>query len=347
MHIKFSTLKEPNPIKSLFINLLTIAVSLFVAFVFIEVCYRTYFFLNPPLIVKTLTGNRFSPNVNGIYRGGKISTDKYGFRNGIDIHAWDKKKKIMLIGDSVGFGMGIDDEDTISHQLNEAFKGTDVGFLNLSNPGWDTIQLRDRLYFYGTKLGPWKLIVWLYFINDAKLSKIYSPPDYKTLGVLNLPIETLPNNFFIFRWPNALRKKIIRSRQLKNKQKDPRRKSWSEYYKWCISTYETGTVTKRNEKVFVHDIVLWAQQNESNILFVIFPAETQFADKNKIPQDFIKSLGEEYNFPVIDLLPYLSKAHKKERIFLEGDYSHLSAKGMKLVSDILKQWLIKNSHKLK
>jgi len=283
MHIKFSTLKETNPIKSLFINLLTIAVSLFVAFVLIEVGYRIYFSLNPPLIVETLTGNRFRPNVNGIYRGGRISTDKHGFRNGIDNHAWDKKKKIMLIGDSVGFGMGINDEDTISHQLNETFKGADVGFLNLCNPGWDTIQLRDRLYFHGTKLGPWKLIVWLYSINDAKLSKIYSPPDYKTLGVLNLPLDTLPNNFFIFRWPDALRKKIIRSRQLKNKQKDPRRKSWSEYYKWCISTYETGTSTKRNEKVFVHDVVQWTQQNDSNILFVIFPAETQFTDKNRIP----------------------------------------------------------------
>jgi hypothetical protein len=347
MQIKSSTLKKPNPTKSLFINLLTIAVSLFVAFVFIEVCYRIYSFLNPPLIVETLTGNRFSPNVNGIYRGGKISTDNHGFRNGIDIHAWDKKKKIMLIGDSVGFGMGIDDKDTISHQLNEAFKGTDVGFLNLCNPGWDTIQLRDRLFFYGTKLKPWELVVWLYSINDAKLSKIYLPPDYKTLGVLNLPLKTLPDNFFIFRWPDALRKKVVRSRQLKNKRKDTRRKSWNEYYKWCISTYETGTVTKGNEEVFVHDIVLWAQQNESNILFVIFPAETQFADNNKIPQDFIKSLGEKNNFPVIDLLPYLSKAHKKERIFLEGDHSHLNPRGMKLVSDILQQWLIKNRHNLK
>ena len=57
--------------------------------------------------------------------------------------------------------MGLDDEDTIAHRLNEAFEETNIGFLSLCNPGWNTIQLRDYLYYYGEMLGSWKKIIWL------------------------------------------------------------------------------------------------------------------------------------------------------------------------------------------
>jgi hypothetical protein len=194
--------------KPFFVNSLLVMLSISLTFVVIEVCYRTYKRFNPPLTVEAKIGHRFLPNASGIYIGGKTSTDKYGFRNGIDITAWEKERKVMLIGDSVGFGQGIDDDQTISHNLNEAFEKSNIGFLNLCNPSWDTVLLRGRLYKHGVELGPWDLILWMYYINDAKYSIKYFP-----LNSLHLNKEKPTGKYrildlIVFKWPHAVKKRV-------------------------------------------------------------------------------------------------------------------------------------------
>ncbi len=342
--VKLLTTEVPTPSKSIYINLFLIIISVFLLSVVIEVCYRVHMWYNPQVVINTSIGPQFNPNTIGYYKGGKTSIDEFGFRNGIDPTIWKKDKKIMLIGDSVGFGHGVDDNQTISHKLNEAFNESNIGFLNLCNPGWDTLLLRNRLYTYGSKLGPWDTIIWMYYINDAKHSIRYFPPSisvhYKE------DVSTLDRflNVFKFSWIYTMKKRISNYNLSQKNQKDTRRSSWDAYYKWCLSAYEPETVTRKNEKALIRDIVLWSQENNSKIIFVIFPAENQLVDGNRQPQVFIENLAEEFRFPVIDLIPYLIEASKKGKIYLTGDTQHLNAFGNEIVSNVTKNWLISNGY---
>ncbi len=340
----FCKLEVPLYIRTLFVNLLLIMASIFLISTVIEVCYRIYLQFNSPVAVTTPIGPRFIPNRRGLFEGGKTSIDKNGFRNGVDAKAWEKERKVMLLGDSVGFGLGIDDDQTISHQLNEAFNKSNIGFLNLCNPAWDTVLLRGRLYQYGLEFGPWDLVIWMYYINDAKHSVKYFPIDVKSVNKSRSSQKTQFWESFIFKWPLAMKKRFKKHVFSKKIKKDPNRSSWDNYYKWCLSSFEPGTLTRLNEKAFIRDIVQWTRKNSSEIVFVIFPAENQLADENRMPQDFIKSLGEEYNFPVIDLLPYLIEADKGEKVYLPGDHQHLNAYGSQIVSNIVKEWLINQTN---
>jgi len=193
-----------KPLRSFSINLLLIVGSLFIFFVTIEIGYRIYLHYNKPIAEYTPYGPRYYKNTSGIYRGVRISIDQYGFRNGIDAEAWEKEHRIMLIGDSVGFGSGLDDPFTISNNLNRIMRDSNLGFLNLCNPAYDTIPLLARLHQYGESLGPWKLIIWMYNINDAKHSLRYYPLSSQIVeNVKPTKIEEI-KNFLIFKWPHAI-----------------------------------------------------------------------------------------------------------------------------------------------
>ncbi len=342
--MKLLTTEIPTPNRSFYLNLSLIIMSVFLLSTVIEVCYRLHKWYNPQVVINTSIGPRFNPNVSGYYQGGKTSIDEFGFRNGIDTTVWEKERKIMLIGDSVGFGHGVDDNQTINHMLNKAFKASNIGFLNLCNPGWDTLLLRNRLYTYGSKLEPWDTIIWMYYINDAKHSIRYLPPNIRVPYKENVSTIDRFTNVLKFRWIYAMKKRLANYQLSKKIQKDTRRSSWDAYYKWCLSAYEPGTVTRETEKALISDIVLWSRKNNSKIIFIIFPAENQLADGNRQPQNFLETLAREFRFPVIDLIPHFIEASKKGKIYLTGDTQHLTAFGNEIVSNVIKNYLIINRY---
>lgn len=273
-----------------------------------------------------------------------MSIDRHGFRNGIDAKAWEKEHKIMLIGDSVGFGSGLDDPYTISNYLNRISPNENLGFLNLCNPAYDTIPLLSRLYQYGGSLGPWKLIFWMYSINDAKYSIRYYPLSRQTIEPAKPNNFDRLKNFIIFKWPHAVIRRYKYHKSAQEIKKDPKRSSWSAYYNWCLSSYRPGSVTRRNEKAYIRDIITWGNNNKTPIIFIVFPAENQLTDGNKLPQEFIQELGRELGFPVIDLIPYFIKAQEKRRLYLPKDHTHLNKEGSKLVATIISDWLRRNGY---
>ena len=335
-------MKIKKGLKTFLINLIIIVSSIFVTSVFIEIGYRVYLKAVKPVTIMTPDGLRFLPHGSGIYRGGKTSCDKYGFRNALDSIAWNKKIKIMLLGDSVGFGMGVDDDETISHNLNCYFNRFDIGFLNLCRPGWDTPALRDMLYEKGPMLKPWDMVIRLYYINDAKSSTRYTPP--LPAGVSSIDRMNFSGKFqhFIFRffkWPFIFKPRLLQLFNDSVENEDPRRTSWESYYEWCISSYELNSQTRKNEKKYIYDIVNWCQKNKTKLLFILLPAENQFNDGHTEPQEFVKSLGERYDFPVVDLMPRLALANSEKRIFLPGQ-SHLNSYGNSVVASIISSFLL-------
>jgi hypothetical protein len=156
-----------NILKNIFLVISSLAISL----ILIELGYLAYLKIANPVVIHQPGGKVLSPNGKGNYRGGYTSLDKHALRNPWDLS--DREMKFLVLGDSLAFGMGVNDDEVFTHLLNEDAKNAGIAFMNLAYPGYNTIisvgHLMDKEKFFV----PYEGIIWIYYINDAKSSKYY------------------------------------------------------------------------------------------------------------------------------------------------------------------------------
>jgi hypothetical protein len=91
--------------------------------------------------------------------------NKYGFRGDFPEDLKSKSKvRIAVVGDSFSFGLGVNNEDVFTAQLNQ--RQTAVEFLNLSVPGYSTDQQLLLMETTGTRFIPDEYILVVYLAND-------------------------------------------------------------------------------------------------------------------------------------------------------------------------------------
>ena len=101
------------------------------------------------------------PN-NVFERNGTIrSTNSIGFRSPeID----SERKHVIVVGDSVAFGLGLNDDETLSYYLGKNIEGFQV--LNFSVPGYSVDQYYLTLKKYIAKTNPALVVVVIFSGND-------------------------------------------------------------------------------------------------------------------------------------------------------------------------------------
>jgi hypothetical protein len=104
-----------------------------------------------------------TPN-NSFRTNGRISTiNSMGFRSPeIDL----KEKHIIIVGDSVSFGAGLGDKDTLSYELGKKLKEFQV--LNFSIPGYGVGQYYLTLKKHINKTNPALVVVVIFTGNDMQ-----------------------------------------------------------------------------------------------------------------------------------------------------------------------------------
>ena len=101
---------------------------------------------------------------------GRFFIDEHGFRmplsNQRSTLSPNKKrdKRLMLIGDSYGFGMGAHDDETISFFLNTT--APELGLRNISSPGWSPEQYLVAYEKYQGDFKPTHIYMLITHIND-------------------------------------------------------------------------------------------------------------------------------------------------------------------------------------
>lgn len=84
-------------------------------------------------------------------------TDRWGFRNPAE-----SPREILLMGDSMIYGQGVDEEQTVTHVLRQDY---DLPVYNMSRTGDSLLQQYVLLRTYLVEFSPEK-VVFLVFIND-------------------------------------------------------------------------------------------------------------------------------------------------------------------------------------
>ena len=170
--------------KRLLFSAAVAGVSLLAALLLAEVVVRVAMPqpLAPPLYAETPYGFGVLPNLRGLTvesdarRAYHVTTDAHGFRGRrpIDDAPTSGTRRVLVLGDSFTFGVGVEDDETFVARAEALLNGGGGGkaasaeryeLINASCPGWGT---ENELGFWrqeGRRLRP-DLLVVVYFQND-------------------------------------------------------------------------------------------------------------------------------------------------------------------------------------
>lgn len=119
------------------------------------------------------------PGFRGLYAGSLVSINSSGFRGKeVAVPSTSEATRIVILGDSVAFGQGVQEGETLAEQLEarlQAKLSYPVEVLNLGVPGYDTGQEWWTFKERALPLKP-RALVLLYVENDT------DPPVFRVQG---------------------------------------------------------------------------------------------------------------------------------------------------------------------
>lgn len=278
-------------------------------------------------------------NINGALFGKKMVTDDYGFR--IDNSAKttaNPKMRILFLGDSVTFGLGVEAKDTFPYILQNEI--ADCQAINSSVPGYRMDDYYNVLHYLCGKMDFDGVIVAIclddfsaisqgfirhYFNDMAKRRKLIHSPFYRFLIQFN-------NSIVDF---NAILRKHSKTYVLLRNRFMDSSKVIFEAQDFTYSGPQIDEVILRS----IQKLNNLASQEKKWILFIVFPFEYQLRKNasNEVlkPQKIINNVTRNASLPVMDIYPYLQASLSDSSLdgsSLYLDAMHFSKKGHHVVS---------------
>ena len=236
--------------------------------------YFKVFFAQPDAFVFTLSAqnwkNHYWQPVNSLgYRDREWAAE--------DVEG---KLKIMVVGDSLAAGLGIENyEDRFSNKLNELL-GDEVIVFNVASSGWHTGREIEAIINY-----PYKpdILILAYFINDIEGSAFSQGVKRRELDIYRSPplLRPLIENSYAF---NFLYWRIVRF-GLQEGQ--------AGYWQWLSEIFDTPEIWWVHQQE-LQTIYEGVQAEGISLIVVVFPNITTLEESQKITRpvlDFFESRG--------------------------------------------------------
>ncbi|MBP01247.1 MAG: hypothetical protein CMM25_00345 [Rhodospirillaceae bacterium] len=121
-------------------------------------------------------GHEHIANGDEVLMGVRVRTNSDGLRENGRAVANSESVRVLMLGDSITFGWGVDERNTVSAQLEEHFEkslGPKVKVLNSGVGNYNTAMEVAWFTKYGLAMLP-DIVVLNIFINDAEPTPIYS-----------------------------------------------------------------------------------------------------------------------------------------------------------------------------
>ncbi len=260
----------------------------------------------------------------------------------------EDEKRILVIGDSVSFGFGVDEGESypsiLEKQLRELMPGTDISLINSGVNGYST---REELMFLRKKgIGYEPDIALIGFVlNDASIyARQYQLKSFielrnarereeklgfvhrlsgrlRFIGIISNAIDRLR--------PGGLTLDELRTRRCRLNRDIMYLESDEALAGWSTSM---GELDEMLGVLADHDI-------ESAV--VVFPSRFQFEEKPTPdkPQRMLREFCESRSVPFLDLLPFILESGG-ERQYL--DETHFSAEGCETIAETIRDFLIES-----
>ncbi len=269
------------------------------------------------------------------------------------------KEKILLVGDSVMYGLGIQDNETTAYYLDQEIP--DYQVLNLGVGGYGIGQYFLRLKKFISQLKPKLIGVMICTGNDIRntqtnVSYGYSKPLFK---IEEGELKTFEPRISRFSCPNLFSTSWFLQKSPFASLRD----------KYCSTQNIPPAQIKKLVMRLFSEINELAEANNSKLFYILWPSQSNFDDKKSI-LNFLEEARERdpvnYARHVIDSTPYYFKNNwlafktwlgetdyitldflekTKESYSLEEskklyiDHYHMSPEGSKLLSVEIKKFI--------
>jgi lysophospholipase L1-like esterase len=247
----------------------------------------------------------------------------------------DDEYRILFLGDSIAFGIGVEHEETfvarIQEMLNRSPVGERITTINMSVSGYGPRQQYLLLQREGLKYAP-DLVVQCFCLNDVteKFDYFVRHPHFQVI-IATSPLE----------WSGLYRfaRGIIMKHRLGQERGEDTSKWRNQGTYHLVNAHEAEDVrrawslTKENMK----DIVAFCRSHEISLAVVCIPFAFQLDLEPELdyPQQELAAFCREHSVPYLDLLPAMRSFHAihRDSSLLFSDTCHLSPGGHRLVAD--------------
>jgi hypothetical protein len=241
--------------------------------------------------------------------------------------------RIGVIGDSFAYGWGIDADQRFSNILEKKLNQDGPGkyeVYNASVPGWES---KDELEFLKTRAGMFHFdtIILSYFLNDIYKNRAFNL-DYMTIKYdywKKYPIiRAVVDRSYFLEFVYVRLFNLFQSAAYDIGQRE-------------MTIYRDPQSWKNHEQT-LDEIINWCQENNANLIVVIFPY-LDLVNKKPYPAAFVheklNKFFTERNVPVIDLYPQLAPYPPKKLQANPFDM-HPSAFVHGIVADLLSKQIL-------
>ena len=317
--------------KLLFYNIIVI----FFLIIFFEIFLRLFTSINELGVEKNLFNLESKIRVHNkniqskVF--GKISfIDNLGFRVPHINYQYKKNAdSILVLGDSVSFGVGVLEEETFIGRLRKKY--SNINIYNSSVAGHSNADHLQLLNIYNQEIEFSKIFL-IYCLNDI----------VNASGVLTRE-DFYKKNYFLAKINIFLRNKSYLYIYVKSLLTDPQKRYWE----YTAPLYKDQKSLDFLESSF-YQFKKISENINKKIYVIILPYEYQTRKENcnsnnLFPQDNIKKILIKNNLDFIDLTQNFCEFKFSNEFFLKYDPVHLSVKGHKYVSQMLDHFLSKNN----
>ncbi len=363
--LKFFSSKK----KEIAVMSVSIAISLILAIAGLELYFQKRYWHSSGTQFDPELGWSAIPNKMTEKKGIRYTTNSLGFRSEtVD----SSRKQILVLGDSVVWGQGVQDNETVAAYLGNHF--LDYQVLNMGVSGYGIDQYYLQLKQHISQLNPNIIVVviflgndWGDFTKDTQYGK--SKPLFKTdTSISHNELENRAS-FQVDQNKLVLTNSPVSQYSCSNLIS----RSWTLSLPLLQPVRDSlCTINKLNTREGIYvaiglllKIGSLAEEKKSELLFVLSPSKSDFyydfkkqnydelfkkyesnksESYNKLSQSLFQNIFKQTQFPYLDFYEIIKKrGWKIEDLYLPGDNDHLSPLGLKYMAESIHNYFLNRS----
>ena len=273
------------------------------------------------------------PNILKTVMGKKIKTDNNGFRIPLENFDYNNNlETILILGDSVSFGVGVDEKDTFVGLLRSKIK---YNLYNSSVAGhrWENYSfLLEKYHKQFPKID--KVFIFLCLNDIISDDGVVRKDRLKIQSENKNFINNIKTKSLFIKVNFYLREKST----VFNLAKAVGTQNIKRNFDFINPYYKNELILKHFEKN-IKKIIDYSNLNKINTSFVLLPYKYQIKKNCDIelmfPQSQINKIFSKFNYKLIDFSKEFCDKNNNNKLFLNFDPMHLSINGHMFVSQLL------------
>ena len=333
----------PKPLLSLCSLLIIVLLLLAGEFICRATTHLNFSGFSKELFIKNAFGTSkgLAKHAEGLAFGVPVFTDEHGFRvpRGRPVASTAQHDALLLLGDSVGFGPGVEEDQTIAGRLRAALPDTRV--YNASVPSYNTHDYQHVIEEFIPDHREIDRVYLLFCLNDVEsvssklIDEYLNAPraDLKPAASLTTRVRTAP---WIERAHELLRTRSALYLFIKNKLTNPPRRYWAEiahYYAAGNEPYLASVLQP------LADVAEFLHVRRIGFLVLISPYTYQFLGREPNlmkPQEQVRAFCAQRRIVCVDAVDALrASGLPMRRLFLPDDPDHYSPDGHAVIAQMI------------